>query len=104
MFCAILLSAALMTSGQAAPYNYQGKLVDFMPEGSTWGMPATGLPMQITISGGGSTVGPASFSLKGPKWSSSANVDLKNLVFSGGALTGNVRFKNTSGFALDGIR
>src|SRR5436853_5568911 len=100
MYCAILLSTALLTA-QSGPYNYQGKLADFLPEGSAWGMPKTGLPVQIVITNKGSSVGPASFALKGPKWASSANLDLKNLAFAGDTLSGNVQFKNTSGFALD---
>ncbi len=99
MICALLLGTALL-----GPYNYSGKLIDFLPEGSTWGMPASGLPMQIVISSGGSKVGPASFSLKGPKWTSEAKADLQNLAYANGTISGNVHFKNTSGFALDAVR
>lgn len=99
-----LLAAVLMRPAASDPYNYTGKLTEFMSEGAKWGMPTTGLPMAIVVTKGGTAVGPQSFSLKGPKWASEANLDLKSLTYAGGVLTGNVHFANSSGCALDAVR
>jgi len=96
--------SALCFAAIVAPYNYTGKLIDLMPEGAAWGMPATGIPIQITITENGSKVGPGSFALKGPKWESEAPLKIDGLKFANGTLTGTVQFKNASGCALDAVR
>lgn len=101
MLNAICLALAVSST---APYNYTGKLIDLMPEGATWGMPSGGQPIQIVITDDGSKVGPTEFKLKGPKWDSEAPLTIQNLKFSSGVLTGTVKFKNSSGHALDGVR
>lgn len=96
--------SALCLLAVAAPYNYTGKLIDLMPEGATWGMPRTGLSVQITITENGAKVAPASFNLKAPKWESDAPLKLEGLKYANGVLTGAVSFKNASGCALDAVR
>lgn len=87
-----------------APYNCSGRLVDFMPEGATWGMPSGGLPIEVTITDGGAKAGPDSYALKSGVWQSQAPLGLEALKFADGALTANVTFKNTSGNALSACR
>lgn len=104
MFNAILLGVALLGSPQAAPFNYTGKLTDLLPEGASWGMPKTGLPVQFVLTGKGETVSAPTFSLKGTKWAANADLNFKDVAYADGSLSGGFTFKNGSGFALDGVR
>jgi hypothetical protein len=103
MISAMILSAALWAHSADDPNNYTGRMIDLLNEGSTWGMPTSGLPITIVIDGGGK-VGPTEFKLKGPKWASEAPLKLGGLAFADGALTGTVAFENKSGLALSGVR
>jgi hypothetical protein len=104
MINAICLVVALVAPSLDEPYNYVGKLTDFMNEGAAWGMPSTGLPMQITLSEGGAKISQTKFGLRGPKWTADAPLNLNDLKFASSSLAGSVQFKNSSGFALDAVR
>ncbi|CAN5392759.1 hypothetical protein BH11ARM1_BH11ARM1_07790 [soil metagenome] len=85
-------------------YVFTGPISKFAIEGSTPGLPTSGLGFSVVVSDGGKTVAPTDFDLKSPDWNSPIHVHLTNPSIQGGRLKATLEMENSSGLVLEGIR